>query len=117
MRFLLDTHSLIWFLTNYNRLPKYIKSQIKDGANQSLVSIASLWEIEIGLENLFEKVNSSAIEIKPILPDEILLLSQLPFYHRDPFDRILIAKAQSNDLPIITKDNPFRKDPVTTLWD
>lgn len=127
MRFLLDTHSLIWFLTNDPHLSENLKSQIEDTANQTSISIASLWEIgvkyslkkldlQVSLENFFETVRSSSLEIRPILPDEILLLSQLPFHHRDPFDRLIIAQAQAGNLTIIGKDKAFLSYSVTTHW-
>ncbi len=109
MRYLLDTHCLIWFLTNDSRLSENIKSQIKDPANQISISVASLWEIgikhglkkldlQINLGSFFETVQSSSIEIKPILPQEILVLAQLLFHIATPLIDSSLPKHKSETI-------------------
>lgn len=101
MPFLLDTHVLIWFVEGDNRLPESVREAIET-SNQNFVSMASFWEmaIKVSLGNLelttsffkyFETVLGEGFIILPIGFIHTVKLSQLPFHHRDPFDRTLIA--------------------------
>lgn len=96
--------------------------------NPVFLSAASLWEITIkhqlkklelgiSLEELFEFVDRNQIEIIPINSIHLLQLSQIPFYHNDPFDRLIIAQAISENLKLISKDSIFKKYPVNLVWD
>jgi PIN domain nuclease of toxin-antitoxin system len=109
--FLLDTHTLIWFLDNDSRLPPNTKKQI-ESAESVFVSIVSIWEIaiKINIGKLNVKTDFQEIEqnlvtqdisiLSIAIPDANTYLS-LPLYHRDPFDRILIAQSINFDLTII----------------
>jgi PIN domain nuclease of toxin-antitoxin system len=125
--FLLDTHTLIWFLDNDSRLPIGTKEQI-ESAESVFVSIVSLWEIaiKINIGKLTLKTNFQAIEQNlieqdiSILPIDIAAIQtylNLPLHHRDPFDRILIAQSIDLALTIISCDIQFDAYPVTRLWD
>jgi PIN domain nuclease of toxin-antitoxin system len=125
--FLLDTHTLIWFLDNDSRLPIGTKEQI-ESAESVFVSIVSLWEIaiKINIGKLTLKTNFQAIEQNlieqdiSILPIDIAALQtdlNLPLHHREPFDRILIAQSIDLALTIISCDIQFDAYPVTRLWD
>lgn len=125
--FLLDTHTLIWFLDNDSRLPIGTKEQI-ESAESVFVSIVSLWEIaiKINIGKLTLKTNFQAIEqnlieqdiaIVPIDIAAIQTYLNLPLHHRDPFDRILIAQSIDLALTIISCDIQFDAYPVTRLWD
>jgi PIN domain nuclease of toxin-antitoxin system len=128
MNYLLDTHTLIWFIIDDPTLPLSVKRQIEDTDNKCFCSIASIWEI--GIKNSIGKLDlkfnlieiikiteSSLIELLPIGVSHILENSNLPLHHRDPFDRLLIAQAQNENLTIITKDNAFSLYEVKTFWD
>jgi PIN domain nuclease of toxin-antitoxin system len=125
--YLLDTHSLIWFLTDDPHLPKKVKSLIENLDNSCVVSSASLWEIAIkhslnkiqlkhSLDVLFEIIQQSQIEVITITDNHILASSKLPFHHRDPFDRMIIAQAITENFTIITKDNFFKSYKVKLAW-
>ncbi|AXE17981.1 PIN domain nuclease [Runella rosea] len=127
MKYLLDTHSLIWFTEGNPKLPEATKSVIEDIDTVCFVSVASFWEIGIKISlgklkldmsfvDLENWVVNNRINILPIRFDNIIQLSQLPFHHRDPFDRTLIAQALSEKLTIITKEKLFEEYGVTRLW-
>lgn len=118
MRFLLDTHILIWFLEGNLLLSVSRRQIIADSGNEILVSIASLWEMAIKislgkltlaqpLADVIKQLAVENIEILPILPAHVLQVSTLPFQHRDPFDRIIVAQSQIENLPVLTEDPEF----------
>lgn len=124
---LLDTHALIWFLDGDDSLSKTARKAIENNRSVNFVSIASLWEIAIkvslkkleinaSLADVFSLVLRNGFVILPILPEEILVLAGLPFHHRDPFDRLIIAQALYNDLAVITKDDNFKAYEVNCIW-
>ncbi len=126
MQLLIDTHILIWFLEGNNLLTYSRRQIIADSQNDIFISIASLWEmaIKISISKLtlarpFDEVTRQIavenIEILPITPEHTLRVSTLPFHHRDPFDRIIIAQAQVGNLPIMTDDEIFGKYGIKIL--
>ncbi len=125
--FLLDTHTLIWFLDNDSRLPIGTREQI-ESAESVCVSIVSLWEIaiKINIGKLTLKTDFQSIEQNLIEQDisilqidiaAIQIYLNLPLHHRDPFDRILIAQSMDLALTIVSCDLQFDAYPVTRLWD
>ena len=127
MNLLLDTHAVLWFITEDPQLPVRTKKLIENAANNCLVSIASLWEIGIksavgklalhaDLEIIFQIIHDSGFEILPVTPDHILVNAKLPLLHADPFDRIIIAQSLEEDLVVVTKDKIFRHYTTTSLW-
>ncbi len=118
MRFLIDTHVLIWHLEDDAQISLERSAIIDDPSNESLVSIASLWEIAIklslgklklsrSLDDFVKVFDSSTTSLLPIAPSHVISVAQLPFHHKDPFDRIIIAQALTEDIPIITSDSDF----------
>jgi PIN domain nuclease of toxin-antitoxin system len=112
MKLLLDTHALIWALGDPTKLSPKSRSAIEDPANEIFVSAASLWEIAIkagdgkltvpdDLERAIFAVGFQPLEIR--FP-HVRRLRSLPLHHRDPFDRILVAQAQHEDLAVVTRD-------------
>lgn len=127
MNFLIDTHAVIWFITNDDNLPQKTKALIEDTDNKCMVSIASLWEIGIkhslgrldlksNLVKIFQIIEQSGFGALPITPEHILENTGLDFHHRDPFDRIIIAQAISENMAVITKDEQFKHYPVKVIW-
>lgn len=127
MTVLLDTHALLWFLYGNEKLSVKARNTIEDKSDTVLVSIASLWEITIkqaigkltiegSLENLFETVKTNGFAIEPISKEALLILATLPFHHRDPFDRILVAQALQLKIPIVTKDTHIHLYEATCLF-
>ena len=117
MHYLLDTHVLIWHAENQN-LNQNVLNIINNPENTILVSHASLWEMTIKVSIGKLKLNFSIAEFPnlliqnqfSILPFDFKnyeILSQLPFHHQDPFDRMLIAQAMSENIPIISHDSQF----------
>ncbi len=110
--FLLDTHIFIWAMEKSMRLPEEIKSIIVDPQNKILISVASIWEIVIKKTTKQAKFNfdletsiqQAGLEVLPIQVSHVLNLGDLPNYHKDPFDRILVAQAKVENLTIITTD-------------
>ena len=127
MKLLLDTHTFLWFINDDFKLRDYLKNIIEDENNISYLSIASLWEMSIkynlgklvldpNYEYFVEKeVIESSINILNIELEHLSINSTLPFYHRDPFDRLIIAQAVVNNIPIITVDSAFNKYSVTII--
>lgn len=127
MRFLLDTHAFLWFINGDKKLPKTTRSLIADMENEVLLSIASLWEIAIKTsigkltlrkpfnELIPEQLALNDIDLLPITLNDLSLVSTLPFHHRDPFDRMLIAQAITNKIPIVSHDANFTSYPVELL--
>ena len=118
MRLLIDTHILIWFLEGNRLLSISRRQTIAKARNDIFVSVASLWEIAIKislgklllikpLADVIKQITVEDIEILPISPEHILQVSTLPFHHRDPFDRLLIAQAQVENLAVMTNDVEF----------
>lgn len=128
MRVLLDTHAFLWFLGGDLQLPRFARDLIEDIQNEVLLSVASLWEIAIKaslgkltlgrtFEDLIpEQLSLNAIDVLPIGLEDLSLVARLPFHHRDPFDRLIIAQALTNDLPVVGKDLQFSKYLVKRIW-
>ncbi len=127
MRLLLDTHTFLWFIDDNPRLSARAKALLESDADL-LLSVASLWEISIkmsiGKFNLSQpfdvfvpqQLAANSIEILPISLAHLGVISTLPFHHRDPFDRLLIAQAMIEQLPIVSIDAAFDAYSVKRLW-
>ena len=127
MNLLIDTHAVIWFITEDDQLPDHAKALIEEANNTCFVSIASLWEMAIkyslgkldlkaDLKRIFELIDQSGLTILPITPAHILTNSVLDFHHRDPFDRLMIAQAKSEGLTLISKDKEFYNYNINLIW-
>jgi len=128
VKYLLDTHTLIWAFNRSKGFPDKSKKIIEAAKSELFVSIISFWEISIKkslgkldigttTEQLFQEVQDSPIKIITLKPEHIYQVETLPFHHKDPFDRILIATAQIEKLKIIGIDEVFDKYSVTRIWD
>ena len=129
MRFLIDTHALIWFITGDSRLSITARQLIETPENERLVSIVSLWEIALKMslgklsmgatfdQLIPQQLLENNITLLPIEIPHLYQLVQLPFHHRDPFDRLLIAQGISDGLPLISRDPVFDAYPVQRLWE
>lgn len=128
MRLLLDTHTLLWFFMGNPKLSNKARLLIEENQNQKLISVASVWEMSIKqsqnkltLENtaadyIDEKIQVADFELLSINLRHLRLLSTLPFHHRDPFDRLLIAQAIQENIPVLSKDIAFDAYPVQRIW-
>lgn len=125
-RFLLDTHTLIWYLEGNPQLSNPVRELLNRGDVRFFVSAVSWWEIALKsslgklqtalpLTEMLQESNSRYLEWLPISSTHILRVSQLPFPangHRDPFDRLLIAQAQVEDMILLSRDSKFDDYPV-----
>ena len=128
MRLLLDTHAFLWWLEGNRRLSKKARDAIGDESNSVFVSAASAWEIttkfRIGkLPGAAEIVGdipgivaSQAFSPLPITLVHAQRAGSLPGAHRDPFDRMLVAQAQTEDLVLVTNEKLFDNYGVRRLW-
>lgn len=127
MNLLLDTHTLIWFLEGDANLSAAAKEQIENPANTNFVSVATFWEIaikvslkklemQIPIQNLKQLVWENGIEVLPITIENTLFVSQLPFYHKDPFDRLLVAQAVNENMILVSRDEAMPLYKVQTIW-
>ena len=116
-RYLIDTHILIWWMEKSKRLNKVLFSIINNPQNQIFVSVASVWEIviKIGKKRLKIPVDIEGditirgLRILPIEISHVLHVGKLANYHKDPFDRILVAQAKVENLTLITADEKIWK--------
>lgn len=125
---MLDTHAFLWWITDDPRLSRRARAVMRSGRNRLLLSAASGWEIAIkaGLgrvripepvaDFLLDQMDRNAIEPLPVSMRHALHVATLPPLHRDPFDRMLVAQAQLEELAILTADGAVRQYPVPTIW-
>jgi PIN domain nuclease of toxin-antitoxin system len=128
MKLLLDTHTFIWWDSEPAKLSTKVLALCQDQENTLILSVASVWEIQIKsqlgkiklnlpLKELIvsqQKINN--IVILPIALKHILSLEGLPSHHKDPFDRLLIAQANTEIAVLISCDSVFADYPVSLLW-
>ena len=119
MRLLLDTHVFIWWADQQESLSATALSALKDEANELLLSVASVWEMQIKvqlgklrlsrpLRELVEsQVEMNDLKILPVGLAHVLVLDTLPFHHKDPFDRLLIAQSIQEDVTLVSADPEF----------
>ena len=128
MRLLLDTHTLLWFLREPEKLPPRVIDKISESGSDAFVSLGTLWEIAIKTtlnklqlpkeyEELFPSaVSGNGMSLLQIEPRHLATLRRLPLHHRDPFDRLLIAQAISDSLTLVSCDPHFPAYGVHLFW-
>jgi PIN domain nuclease of toxin-antitoxin system len=128
MKVLLDTHAFLYFISGSPDLSAVARITIESPNNERLLSVASLWEIaikvsiqklQIGMtmsELVKLEVHGNAIQVLAIEAEHLDRLSSLPFHHKDPFDRLMIAQSFAANTPLISKDSAFGAYGVKTIW-
>ena len=128
MRLLLDTHALLWWIADDDRLSARARALVGDGANEVFVSAVSAWEIVVkaGIGRLevpepidrfvVAQLEANAFHPLAITMRHALGLATLPDVHRDPFDRMLASQAVAEELTLVSGDRIFAAYPVTTEW-
>lgn len=127
MNVLLDTHTFIWYIEGNTNLTKKAKEIIEFSADNVYLSIISLWEIAIKTgknklsmqneyDDLLDVLKSLNIEILSITFADTQIYKNLPLHHGDPFDRMIISQAISNNLIIVGCDQSFNNYPIQILW-
>jgi PIN domain nuclease of toxin-antitoxin system len=128
VKYLIDTHVFLWWVLDDPQLSTTCREIMSDGENRIYFSAASAWEIaikaQIGKLPLPEppstyvpdRVNRNGFTALPITLDHTLHTYSLPLHHRDPFDRILVAQSELEDLPILTADDLIAQCNVRIIW-
>ena len=127
-RLLLDTHAFLWFVTEYPKLSAAAQRMIAAGSNEPLLSAACVWEIviKVSIGRLLipgpldsfipEQLSTNRIALLPIELKHLLEIARLPLHHRDPFDRLVIAQAVVEGIPIVSADPAFDQYPIERIW-
>jgi PIN domain nuclease of toxin-antitoxin system len=128
MRFLLDTHAFLWFVLNDSQLSPKALQLIVEPAHNILISPASYWELAIKVSLgkyqipgsfqvwMEQQIAANAFQILPITIAHTATVTTLPFHHRDPFDRLLIAQALTEKIVIVSADRVFDSYSVLREW-
>ena len=128
MKIIIDTHVALWLFNEYENLSSMAKTQLCNEENELFISIVSAWEVAIkhslgklpgfqgGAKRFLATIYDSPIEIIGVLPYHIGRVESLPFIHRDPFDRLLIATTICEDMTIMTADSNIQKYDVKYIW-
>jgi PIN domain nuclease of toxin-antitoxin system len=128
VRLLLDTHTWLWLLTAPERLSESARETILDPANETVLSVASVWETAIKhaagklvlasspLVLVETSIRDLATSLLPIDVRHALEASSLPLYHRDPFDRMLVAQARLDGCTLVTADEVVHRYGVACIW-
>ena len=127
MKLLLDTHVFIWWADQPEKLSPAALSALEDEANELLLSVASLWEMQIKIQLRKLKLSlplkglvknqqeTNELTVLPVELTHVLALDALPFHHKDPFDRLLIAQSNVEGLTIVTADSQLSAYSVRLL--
>ncbi len=128
MKLLLDTHAFLWFIADNAALSSQAKHLIEDANNEIILSVASLWEMAVKVSIgkltiqqpfdafMIEQIQLNAITLLNISIAHTSVIVTLPFHHRDPFDRLLIAQAMVEQLALVSADPIFDSYGIQRLW-
>lgn len=128
MEYLADTHTLLWIVTDDNKLSSKVKKLFLDEQNEIFISVASLWEIAIKVSlkrlELGQSLNDfylnhiigNKIRLLDIKVEHLSALETLKLHHRDPFDRLIICQSMVEKIPILSNDKVFSKYPIKRIW-
>ena len=127
MRYLLDTHVILWALDDDKRLSETAVHILLDPVIEKYASIASAWEVAIkagkgtlrlkqGVSRFFKTIRQNKVELLPITEAQVKRLEILPFIHRDPFDRLLVAATQAEGMTLLTADENIHQYDVSSVW-
>ncbi|MCL1919957.1 MAG: type II toxin-antitoxin system VapC family toxin [Kiritimatiellaeota bacterium] len=128
MKLLLDTHTALWWVNKHETLSHKARAMLLDRTHSLHISVVSVWEIAIkvslgkihefngGVKAFLEKLENSPVTLLPVAPRHVEIVEALPFIHRDPFDRLLVATAQAEGMTILTADANIRKYAVPSVW-
>ena len=128
MKLLLDTHAAMWCVSERGKLSSKAKTMLLDEVHDLHVSIVSIWEIAIkislgklphfsgGTKAFLTLLEEIPVSLLAVMPRHVEVVETLPFIHRDPFDRLLIATAKADGMTILTADGNIRKYDVPSTW-
>ncbi len=128
MKYILDTHTFLWFITDDPTLSSNARNLIEDINNERLLSIASVWEIAIKTslgklelarpfeEFIPQQLRQNYVDLLPIEIPHLAKVSKLPFHHKDPFDRLIISQSLVERIPIISVDDKLDNYNIRRFW-
>lgn len=128
MRCLLDTHTFLWFLQDAPELPSAVADRIEADSAENHVSAATVWEMAIKISlgklsiwysldrDLPEILSEGGFEFVPLRFTHLGRVAQLPLHHRDPFDRVLVAQAQTEGFTVLSRNRVFDAYGVSRVW-
>ena len=127
MEFLMDTHTLLWYFKGDKLLSSTALKTIQNPSMIFYISSASIWEIAIKvslnklvlnrpIDKYIDAIRNEGFIILAIQEKDFITVSQLPFHHKDPFDRMIIAQAMNSKLSIISKDEIFKNYGLDVIW-
>ncbi|MGJ3248609.1 MAG: type II toxin-antitoxin system VapC family toxin [Elainellaceae cyanobacterium] len=128
MRLLMDTHTFIWWDSEPQRLSPHAMDLLSAPENQLLLSVVSVWEIQIKrqlgklslslplAELIHTQQQFNQLEVILVSLEHVLALDDLPLHHNDPFDRLLIAQAIIEQIPLVSRDQFVSQYPAQVLW-
>jgi PIN domain nuclease of toxin-antitoxin system len=128
VEYLADTHTLLWIVTDDNKLSNKVKKLFLNEENEIFISVASLWEIAIKVslkrlelgqslsEFYFKHIVGNKIRLLDIKVEHLAVLETLEFHHRDPFDRLIVCQSIFEKIPILSSDKEFSKYLVKRIW-
>jgi PIN domain nuclease of toxin-antitoxin system len=128
MSYLLDTHAFLWFINDDPALSATAKALIEDPENTIYLSVASIWEMAIKIslgkldipspftDFIDDQLRENTIALLDIKTTHAGVVATLPFHHRDPFDRLIIAQSKSENIPLIGRDAIFETYGVKHHW-
>lgn len=128
MKLLADTHAFLWFVTDAPQLSAKAKALLESPDTERFLSIASIWEMAIKAslgkltlrnpleEFISEQLSLNRFTLLNISAEHALQTARLPFHHRDPFDRLLIAQSITEKIPLLSNDNALDAYGITRIW-
>ena len=128
MRVVVDTHSFLWLVTEDPKLSEFPKAILLDGGNELLCSAVAVFEIAVKYslgklklaepprEFMENRIRKNALSPLPVTLAHTYRVAHLPFHHRDPFDRLLVAQALEEDLPLLSADEILSEYGIRRIW-
>jgi PIN domain nuclease of toxin-antitoxin system len=124
VKLVLDTHAALWWLSDDARLGPEAARHLTDDTNQVLLSAAVVWEVAIkrslgkldAPEDLAPTLLGAGARPLPVTLDHTAAVGALPWHHRDPFDRLLVAQALIEGAALVSRDEPLRRYGVALVW-
>jgi PIN domain nuclease of toxin-antitoxin system len=124
LRLLLDTHTALWFVSGDERLGDGARQHLLDDTNRVLLSAAVVWEISIKTslgklvvpEEYLSLLLGAGVQALPVSVEHAAAVAALPWHHRDPFDRVLVAQASIEQAALVSRDEALSPYGVTLVW-
>lgn len=128
MKYLIDTHTFLWIIEDSKNLTNKVRTIYLDNSNDIYLSVASIWEMAIKISlnklsiqgQLVKFIDRHAVEnnirLLSIQPHHVFPIENLPFHHKDPFDRILLSQCIQEKMHLLSKDKEFDKYGINRIW-